>query len=203
MSSIHGLPLAAISRRFVMAATFLGLAGCAAAQSTIAVMSLQTAIMSTKDGQKAGQEMTAKYTPKQKDLEQQRDALQQLTAQVQDPATPADKRAQLQRDIEEKNRKFTREQQDARDEFQADQQRLLGPISQRIQSVIAQYAKQKGFGLVLDATGPVVFAASSIDITKDVVELYDKASAAAPAATTPSTLAPAKPATPAKAPPKK
>jgi outer membrane protein len=203
MSFIQGLRLAAVSRRLVMASMFLGLAGFAAAQSTVVVMNLQGAIMSTKEGQKAGLEMQTKYTPKQKSLEQQRDALASLSAEAQNPATTPEKRAALQRDIDDKNRRFTREQQDAKEEFQADQQRLLVPISQRMQSVIAQYAKQKGYAIVMDdANGPVVFAATTVDITKDVVDLYDKivSTAAAPTMTPvpPKPAAPgtAKPATP-------
>jgi len=200
MYVIQGLRLAAVSRRLVMPAMFLGLAGFAAAQSTIVVMNLQQAIMTTKQGQKAGLEMQAKYTPKQKSLEQQRDALASLSAEAQNPATTPEKRAALQRDIEDKNRRFTREQQDAKDEFQADQQRLLVPISQRMQSVIAQYAKQKGYAIVMDdANGPVVFAANTIDITKDVVDLYDKTTSAAAAPT--MTPVPPKPATPTTAKP--
>lgn len=200
MCFIQGLRLAAVSRRFIMAAMFLGLTGYAVAQNTIVVMNLQGAIMSTKEGQKAGQEMQTKYGPKQKSLEQQRDALVSLNAEAQNPATTPEKRASLQRDIEDKNRRFTREQQDAKDEFQADQQRLLVPISQRMQSVIAQYAKQKGYAIVMDdANGPVVFAASTVDITKDVVDLYDKTISAAPAPT--MTPVPPKPAAPGTAKP--
>jgi outer membrane protein len=196
MSFIQGLRPAAVSRRLVMAAMFLGLAACAAAQSTIVVMNLQAAIMTTKDGQKAGLEIKAKYEPKQKELEQLRASLDSLTAQAQNPTTTPDKRAAIQRDIEDKNRRFTRDQQDAREEFQADQQRLLGPISQRMQSVIAQYAKQKGYGLVMDATnGPVVFASSAIDVTKDVIDLYDKTATPAAPAMTPVPPKPAAPGT--------
>lgn len=199
MSFIRRLRPAAVPRRLVIAAMFLGLAGSAAAQTTIVVMNLQAAIMSTKEGQTAGKQMQAKYEPKQKTLEQQRDALASLSTEAQNPATTPEKRAALQREIDDKNRRFTREQQDAREEFQADQQRLLVPISQRMQSVIAQYAKQKGVAIVMDdANGPVVFAATTIDITKDVVELYDKSTAAAAPAMTP---VPAKPAAPATAKP--
>src|ERR1700689_2824418 len=195
MSFIQGLRLAAVSRRLVMASMFLGLAGFAAAQSTVVVMNLQGAIMSTKEGQKAGLEMQTKYTPKQKSLEQQRDALASLRAEAQNRATTPEKRAALQRDIAIKNRRFTREQQDAKEEFQADQQRLLVPISQRMQSVIAQYAKQKGYAIVMDAAnGPRGFAATTVDITKEAVDLYDKIVSTAAAPT--MTPVPPKPAAP-------
>ena len=64
-------------------------------------------------------------------------------------------------------------------------------------AVIDKYAKDNGYALILDVSNPqtpVVFAASSIDITREVIDLYDKN---APAATTSAAPAPAKPAAPA------
>ncbi len=151
------------------------------AQSTIAVINQQAALMNTKDGSAAVKELTAKYTPKQKELEQKQLDLQQLNVQLQAGAAldPA-KRVQLQRQLESGTRAFTRERDDTREQYQADQQRLLGPIEQRMQAVIARYAQQKGFALVLDTSGPVVFASSAIDVTKDVVAVFDSTPAIMP-----------------------
>jgi outer membrane protein len=61
--------------------------------------------------------------------------------------------------------------------------------------VVDKYAKDNGFTLVLDVSSPqtpVLYASNTIDITKEIVDLYDKNSAAM----APSTVgqAPAKPA---------
>jgi outer membrane protein len=77
-------------------------------------------------------------------------------------------------------------------------------------AIIEKYATQNGYALVLDVsnqqTSPVLWAASSVDITNDIVKLYDQAnpgsgagSAAKPSA--PGTARPPAPAPQTKTPP--
>jgi outer membrane protein len=82
--------------------------------------------------------------------------------------------------------------------------------------VIDKYAKDNGYTLVLDVSSqqtPVLYASNTIDITKDIIDLYDKnsppAASAAPASgivkppATPPAARPAVPASPKPAPPAK
>jgi hypothetical protein len=71
--------------------------------------------------------------------------------------------------------------------------------------VIDKYAQSNGFSIVLDVSNPntpVLYASNTIDITKEVIDLYDKTIGAAPAAgpAKPAALAP--PAAPKPAAPK-
>jgi outer membrane protein len=180
-----------IGRNLLAALAVVGMTGSLYAQSNgkVAVVNMQSAIVASKDGQKAGQELSAKFGPRQKEFEQGRTELAALQEQLQKGGTTLapDKAAQLQKDIDEKGRKLTRIQTDVREEYTADQQRLLVPLEQKMVAIITQYAKQKGFSVVLDTSGPVIFADASIDITKDIVALYDAApaGAAAPAPAAP------------------
>ena len=81
--------------------------------------------------------------------------------------------------------------------------KIMQDLGGRIMAVIDKYARDNGYSLILDVSNPqtpVVFAADSIDITKEIVDLYDKN---APAATTsapapkPAAAAAPKPAVPA------
>jgi outer membrane protein len=183
-----------IGRNLLAALAVVGMTCSLYAQSSnkVAVVNIQNAIVASKEGQKAGQELTAKFGPRQKEFDTLRGELAQLQDQLQKGGTTLapDKAAQLQRDIDEKNRRLQRIQSDVKDEYTADQQRLLVPLEQKMVAIITQYAKQKGFNVVLDTSGPVVFADPSIDITKDIVALYD----AAPAGPAPAGAAPAAPA---------
>jgi outer membrane protein len=79
-------------------------------------------------------------------------------------------------------------------------------------AVIDKFAQQNGFAIVLDVSNqntPVLYASNTVDITKEVIDLYDKtvftatpaaARPAAPAASKP-TAAPAAAPKPAAAPP--
>ena len=64
-----------------------------------------------------------------------------------------------------------------REEWQQDQDRVLQDLGQKMMAVIDKYAKDNGFSLILDVSNPqtpVLYASNTIDVTKDIVDLYDK-----------------------------
>jgi outer membrane protein len=99
-----------------------------------------------------------------------------------------DKRNQLTRDIDEKKKRLERDMQDAQEELQGEQQKVLQGLGQRMMAVIEKYAKDNGYTMILDVSNPntpVLYASSAIDITQDIVSLYDKTSSnGAPSTTT-------------------
>jgi outer membrane protein len=161
----------------------------------VGVISIQGAIVGTKDGQKASQELDTKFVPRKKDF----DVRQSEIAQLQDQYNKGgnlmaeDKRNQLARDIDEKKKRLERDMQDAQEELQSEQQRVLQGLGQRMMAVIEKYAKDNGYTMILDVSNPntpVLYASSGIDITQDIVSLYDKSS------TNGGPAAPATPGTP-------
>ena len=195
------------------AVALLGLAFGAAAQQTpgkVGVISVQGAIVGTKDGQKASQELAAKFTPRKKEFDTRQSELASLQDQLNKGGSVMneDKRNQLTRDIDEKKKRLERDMQDAEEEVRSEQQRVLQGLGQRMMAVIEKYAKDNGYNMILDVSNPntpVLYASSAIDITQDIVSLYDKTSAnGGPATTTaapgtPRTTAPGTPRTTAPA----
>ena len=186
-------------------AALLGLTLTAGAQqqpTKIGVISIQGAIVGTKEGQKASQELDAKFQPKNKEFETRRNEIASLQDQYNKGGTvmAEDKRNQLARDIDEKKKRLDRDVQDAQEELQNEQQRLLSSLGQRMLAVIEKYAKDNGYSVILDDSNPntpVLFASSAIDITQDIISLYDKSPAPAPTTTAPGTVKPtATPGTP-------
>jgi outer membrane protein len=145
----------------------------------VAVISVQGAIIGTKDGQKAAQALQAKFAPKQKDFSDRQTEIQGLNDQLQKGSNTMseDKRAQLQREIEDKTKRLQRDEQDTKEEWDGSQQQLLQSLGQRMMGVIEKYAKDNGYSMVLDVSNPntpVLYASSGIDITQDIISLYDK-----------------------------
>ena len=192
----------------ISALAVMGFAGALAAQTgqpaagttKIAVLNVQGALLGTKDGQQLAKDLDAKYAPKQKQLESQRSELASLQADLQRTSNTLspEKRPQMEGVIDDKTRRLTRDQQDAREEFTGDQQRMVGPLSQRLMQAVAKYAKDNGYALVLSADSDLIYATSSIDITQDIIKLYDSGAAstppaaASPAKAQPGTTAPHK-----------
>jgi outer membrane protein len=87
--------------------------------------------------------------------------------------------------------------EDAEAEFNQDQQKVLQQLGQKMMVVIDKYARDNGYAMILDVSAqntPVLYASNTIDITKEIIELYDKNAGAAGA---PATSAAPKPAAPA------
>ena len=151
------------------------------APTKVAVISVQGAIVGTKDGQKASQELEVKFNPKKKEFDTRQSEVSQLQDQYNKGGSVMneDKRNQLARDIDEKKKRLQRDMQDANEELQGEQQRVLQGLGQRMMAVIEKYAKDNGYTIVLDVSNPntpVLYASSGIDITQDIVSLYDKTS---------------------------
>jgi outer membrane protein len=175
------------------AVALLGLAFGAAAQQTpskVGVISVQGAIVGTKDGQKASQELDSKFSPKKKEFDSRQSELASMQDQLNKGGSVMneDKRNQLTRDIDEKKKRLERDMQDAQEELQGEQQKVLQGLGQRMMAVIEKYAKDNGYTMILDVSNPntpVLYASSAIDITQDIVSLYDKTSSnGAPSTTT-------------------
>ncbi len=175
--------------------------GQVAPGTKVGVISVQGAIVGTKDGQKASKELDAKFTPRKKEFDSRQSEIAQLQDQYNKSGAvmSEDKRQQLARDIDEKKKRLQRDMQDAQDELQGEQQRLLQSLGQRMIAVIEKYAKDNGYTVILDDSNPntpILYASSAIDITQDIVSLYDKTSTNGGPASTPEVPPAAKPSTP-------
>jgi outer membrane protein len=168
------------------------------AQSKVAAINIQAAIIGTKDGQKAAGELNAKMQPKKRELEGKQNEINSLQDQLNKGQNTMSEAAKndLYKNIEAKKKGLQRQMEDAQADLEADQNKLMQQLGSKIVAVIERYARDNGYTMVVDVGNPntpVIYASPSVEITKEVIELYDKstASASAPA---PATAAPKPPA---------
>jgi outer membrane protein len=180
----------------------LGLALSAVAQNAtkVGVINIQSAIISTKDGQKAAGDIQARFNPKKTELDRRQAEIGQLQDQLNKGRNTLSEEARqnLVRDIDQKTKSLNRSTEDAQAELNQEQEKIMNELGGRMMAVIDKYAKDNGYVMILDVSSPqtpVLYASNPIDITKDVIELYDKnAPAAASAAPAPAAARPAAPA---------
>lgn len=202
----------------VLSALVLGVAALAQAQgqvpTKIAIIHVQNAILQTKDGQKAAADLTATFNPRQQELEKRRSQLTALQEQLRKGSATMsdDAKTKLMRDIDATTTRVNRDTQDAQTDLDEAQGKVMQELGGKMMAVLEKYATQNGFAVVLDVSNPqtpVLWAASAVDITNDIVKLYDQAypgtAAAAPAvpAAKPAQTPAARPAAPAPTPPAK
>jgi outer membrane protein len=181
----------------------------AAHPTKIGVIQIQSALVSTKEGQKAMQEFQARvFEPKKKLLDQKATEIRELQDKLQRGGAAMAQAAKedLQRNIDAKTKSYNRDMQDAQDEADQEQRKMLDELGQKMMQVIDKYAVANGYAVIIDVSNPqtpVLYASNAVDITKDIIELYDKSAPSMPAPTSTSVprpgVAPAapKPSTPA------
>jgi outer membrane protein len=172
----------------------------------VGIIAFQNAIISTKDGQKAAADLTTRFAPKKSELEKKQSTIAQLQDQLRKGTNTMSEEAKqkLMREIDQNTKSLNRETEDAQAELDQEQNKIMQELGQRIVAVIDKYAKENGYTLIMDVSSqqtPVIFAANGIDVTQDIIALYDKNAPAATSGAKPATPAPAAATKPA-APPK-
>jgi len=189
------------------AAVFSGMAlAQTQAPQKIATIHIQNAMVGTKEGQKAAAGLQAKIDPKRKEIEAKQGEIAGKQAELNKSRnTMAEARlATLQREIDTLTKSLQRETQDIQEEMQQEQDKVLNELGQKMMVVIIKYATDNGYSMVIDTSSqqsPLLWAANSLDITNDIVALYDKntpGAAAGPAPAAPPPLAAPRKAAPPK-----
>ncbi|HXY10896.1 MAG TPA: OmpH family outer membrane protein [Terriglobales bacterium] len=179
----------------------------------LATINVEQAIFACNEGQRDFEVLSKKLEPKQTELKNMNDEVENLKKQLNTSGDKLseDARNNLVKQIEQKQKNLERTVQDARDDAQSQQNEIAQRILQKMAPVIVKYAGDKGYGVIVDTSnpwpqGPVLWAAPSVDITKAIVDLYNVQSGvpaparptsqkpSIPGATTTKPAAPAKPA---------
>jgi len=185
----------------------MGVAAVATAQTAppqvkVGVINIQSAMVSTKDGQKAVAELNGRMAPKQKELEKKQTDIRDLQDKLQKGSNTLAESAKdnLKRDIDAKTKNFNRDMEDAQAEMDLEQRKILDDLSQKMMQVIDKYAVANGYAVILDVSNPntpVLYASNAVEVTKDIVDLYDKMQpTTAPVKPSPTATKPAPQSTP-------
>ena len=148
--------------------------GIGAAQSKVAVVNSQKAILETAEIKKAQVDLEAKFKPRQ-------DQMARLTKELQDIQTQlqSGKLSQTgEQELTIQGQRKQRELQRLQDDLQADVDRERNDILQRsgthMQEIVKKLADEKGLDVVID-TSNTIFYKASLDLTAEAVAAYDKA----------------------------
>jgi Skp family chaperone for outer membrane proteins len=148
--------------------------------SKIAAINIEGAIFASNEGQRDMDALQKKFEPKSTELKGKNDEIDALKKKLntQGASLNDESKADLQRQIEAKQKSLDREAQDAREDFQTQQNEIGQRILQKMAPIILKYANENGLGVIMDTSNPwpqgqVVWAAPSVDITKPIVDAYN------------------------------
>jgi outer membrane protein len=152
----------------------IGSLGISNAQIKVAVINSQKAILETDEIKKAQLDLTAKYKPRQDQLEKLQKDLTDIQNQLQGGKLNQLGEQELTAQGQRKQRELTRLQQDLQEDADKDRNEILQRAGTRMQEVVKKLADEKGLDLVVD-TANTLFFKTSLDLTADAVTGYNKA----------------------------
>ncbi len=161
--------------------------------------------MATAEGKQAQAQLQSQFAPKQTELQNLQKQIEDLQRRMTEGARTLsdDEKAKMQREGELLSRRLQRGNDDLNEELNAAQGEIVDGIGRKMLEVLDRYSRENGFTAVLDTSAqgsPVVYGSSNSDITQEIVRLYDQAYPIKAASSAPATP---KPAAPAPAPAKK
>jgi len=163
-------------RTGIFTLALLSLASALPAQTKVATVNLQRAVLESADIKKASAGLELKYKPRQQaaqKLDQELQTIQQQLQQGQGKLQP-----QAEADLQAQGTRKQRELQRMSDDLQADVERdrteILGKAGQKMQTVVKTLAESKGFDIVIDTQTAIYFKAAT-EITTEAIAAYDKA----------------------------
>ena len=154
----------------------------------VATLFAQNAIISTREGQKASAALNAKFAPRKDQFARKQTELQSLRDQLKrgQATMSTDVKARLNQAIDDKTKEMQRLGEDSQAALEQEEGAMLQELGEKLLGVVREYASRNGYAVVIDVSlpnGPVLWASPSVDITNDIVKLYDQAHpAAAPSA---------------------
>jgi Skp family chaperone for outer membrane proteins len=148
----------------------------AAAPSKICVINLQSAMLSTKEGQAAADTFRTKFSePKEKELQAKQVEITDLNDKLQRGANTMSQTAQddMKRTIDRKSTEYKRAVEDYQFDRDEEQRKLLDDLSAKMQAVIDRFAQESGCAVFLDVTNPnsgIMWVSNTSDLTRQVVQ---------------------------------
>lgn len=129
----------------------------------------------TEEGKQQLAKLDEYIAQKRQEVEAKAAELQNLQNQFQSQSRllNADTRAEMGREIAQKERELKRLREDIQVDIGNRQNRLLTTTSERIKEVVAEYARSEGIGAVFVKDPAVPFISPAIEITDAIVAAYN------------------------------
>jgi outer membrane protein len=146
----------------------------------VGIIDIQQAIIATNEGARDFETLQKKFEPKRNELNTLNADVENLKKQLntQGDKMNAEARDALVKQIESKQKTLQRTGEDAKNDYEQQQNEIAQRILQKMAPVIDKYAKSNGYGLLFDSSnpwpqGPLLWATAGVDLTKQIVDAYN------------------------------
>ncbi len=139
----------------------------------IAIVDTTRAAANSKEGKAAEQVLKDLRDRKREEFGPKDEKLKRLRDEYETQRFVLSKEALQERELEllKMQRGLERDLEEAQEEFEIEQRKLMQPILKSILRVVNEVARDKGYGVILEKTSPgVLFYSDQLDITDEVIQ---------------------------------
>jgi outer membrane protein len=152
----------------------------AGASSKIGVINVRQAIVTTSEGKQASAELQTQFAARQSELEALNKQIADLRQRLSSgqATLSQEEQARLTRQGELLARQLQRKQDEYQEDVNASQGEVIDKIGRKMIDVLDRYARENGYVAILDSSAqntPILYASNQIDVTQDIIKLYDQA----------------------------
>jgi outer membrane protein len=172
-----------------------------AAPGKVGVINIRSAIGSTAEGKQAQAELQSQFAPRQTEIENMNKQINDLRQRLAacEGKCSQDEIARLTTQGQRMTQQFDRKNNELQEDSNAALGDVIDRIGRKMVDVLDRYARENGYNIVLDSSAqntPILYASTQIDVTQEIVRLYDSAypvKGGAPAQQKPPAAKPAAP----------
>ncbi|MFI5056621.1 MAG: OmpH family outer membrane protein [Candidatus Acidiferrales bacterium] len=166
------------------------------ASSKVGVIDVRAAIVGTAEGKQASAELQSQFASRQTELEnlnKQVNELRQRLANSAGKLSPEEE-GRLTQQGQRLAQQLERKQTEYQEDVNAAQGEVIDRIGRKLVDVLDRYARENGYVAIFDSSAqnsPILYKSTQIDVTQDIVRLYDQAYPIKAATTAPAQSKPA------------
>ena len=162
----------------VLLAAGLSLAGARAnaEDNRIGVVDIEQAITGTEQGKAARDELERKVREAEGQLQPLVDQLKAMFAEVEAKqfVLSEDAMRQKQLQVAELRNKIENRKREVEGQLQVDRERLIGPLRDKLNTIVLDIGRKEGFSLIIQRGTPgVMYTREALDITDKVVQAFN------------------------------
>ena len=177
---MHTVALAAAGLLVVAVVRAQSPAASPAPLGKVGVINIRAAIGSTAEGKQAQAELQSQFAPRQTEIENMNKQINDLRQRLAacEGKCSQDEIQRLTTQGQRLTQQFDRKNTEFNEDSNAALSDVIDRIGRKMVDVLDRYAGQNGYSVVLDSSAqntPILFAASQIDVTNEIVRLYDQA----------------------------
>jgi outer membrane protein len=156
---------------FLMVTVLSSVPATAADATRVAVINIQKVLVGSEVGKKSKTKMEKKMKELKASLKKDEDALLALQKEIEkkSSAWSDEKKQEKAMEFQKKRRDLGVKQDDANMEMKNLQEKYLTPIMKKLETIVTEVAKAKGFTIVLPRNG-VLYFDKAVDITADTTK---------------------------------